>query len=83
MPDRVIPAIERLFQDLGVEIVEERVLHFVIQEIHDGRTLAEALEEPYVKNNTTAAWRREVLERPALVKAVEEEIRKSFEARGG
>ncbi len=83
MPDQVIPAIERLFQDLGVEIVEERVLHFIIQEIHTGKTLAEALREPYVENNTTPAWRRQVLERPVLVKAVEEEIERSFKSRGG
>lgn len=83
MPDRVVPAIERLLEDLGVDIVEERVLRFVVQEIHDGRSLEEALAEPYVLNNTTDVWRREILERPEVVKAVEEEIEKSFKSRGG
>lgn len=81
MPDRVVPAIQRLFEGLGVDIVEERVLRFVIQEIHDCKSLEEALAEPYVVNNTTEAWRREILERPELVKAVEEEIRKAFSRR--
>ena len=83
MPDRVVTAIERLLEDLGVDIVEARVLRFVVQEIHDGKTLEQALAEPYVINNTTEVWRREMLERPEVVKAVEEEIEKAFKARGG
>jgi hypothetical protein len=83
VPDRVVTAIERLLEDLGVDIVEARVLRFVVQEIHDGKTLEQALAEPYVINNTTEVWRREMLERPEVVNAVEEEIEKAFKARGG
>ena len=83
MPDRVVAAMERLLEDLGVDVVEARVLRFVVQEIHDGKTLEQALAEPYVMNNTTEVWRREMLERPEIVEAVEREIKKAFQERGG
>lgn len=80
---KLVSAIQRLFEDLGVDVVEERVLSFILQEIHDGKSLEEALAEPYVKNNTTDSWRRQVLERPEVVEAVEEEVAKKFKSGGG
>jgi gamma-glutamyltranspeptidase len=63
---------------MGVEVAEERVLQFIVQEIHAGKSLDEALKEPYVENNTTPEWRREILERPEIIQAVEEEMEKAF-----
>ena len=86
MPERfsrLVRAIQHLFEDMGVDVAEERVLNFILQEIHTGKTLEEALKEPYVVNNTKPDWRREILERPEVVKAVEEEIEKCFEDPGG
>ena len=86
MPERfarLVHAIQHLFEDMGVDVAEERVLNFILQEIHSGKTLQEALEEPYVVNNTKPEWRREILERPEVIKAVEEEVARCFEDRGG
>lgn len=86
MPERfarVVSAIERLFVDMGMGVVEERIVQFIVNEIHAGKTLEEALSEPYVVNNTTPEWRREILERPEIVNAVEEELRKAFGDTGG
>lgn len=86
MPERfakLVNAIERLFADMGVGVVGERVVQFIVHEIHAGKTLAEALEEPYVVNNTTPEWRREILQRPEIVNAVEEELEKAFGVTGG
>jgi hypothetical protein len=80
---KIVRAIQRLMEDMGIGVVEERVVQFIVQEIHAGKTLEEALQEPYVKNNTTPDWRREILERPEIVKAVEEEMEKVFGAGGG
>ena len=79
----VASAVQRLFESLGVEIVNERVLSFILQEIHDGKSLTEAMAEPYVLNNSTETWRREILERPELIKAVEEEVQKRFQVNEG
>lgn len=79
MPERIskmVSAIQHLFQDMGVEVAEERVIQFIVQEIHGGSTLQEALDEPYVVNNTSPEWRREILDRPEIIKAVEDEMEK-------
>ncbi len=81
MPERIakmVRSIQRLFEDMGVDVVEERMIRFIVQEIHNGKSLDEAMAEPYVTNNTSAEWRKEVLERPEVVRAVEEEIQKTF-----
>ncbi len=86
MPERftkLVRAIQHLFEDMGVDVVEERVLRFILQDIHCGKTLKEALDEPYVLNNTKPAWRREILERPEVIKAINEEVEKTFEGRKG
>lgn len=85
MPERfarLVSAIERLFVDMGVGVVSERVVQFIVHEIHSGKTLAEALNEPYVVNNTSPDWRREILQRPEIVNAVEQELQKAFGAPG-
>lgn len=81
MPERIskmVNAIQHLFQDMGVEVAEERVLQFIVQEIHAGKSVEEAMNEPYVANNTSPEWRREILDRPEIIKAVEEEMEKVF-----
>lgn len=86
MPERIarlVKAIQHLFEDMGIAVVGERITRFIVQEIHSGKTLEEALSEPYVMNNTTPEWRREILERPEIVRAVEEELEKAFGAPGG
>jgi gamma-glutamyltranspeptidase len=86
VPERItkmVSAIQRLFADMGVEIVEERMLRFIVQEIHNGKSLQEALNEPYVLNNTKPEWRRQILDRPEIVHAVEEELEKTFKSQEG
>lgn len=86
MPERIariVNAIQHLFEDMGIGVVEERVIQFIVQDIHSGKTLEQALSEPYVVNNTSPQWRREVLERPEIIKAVEEELEKAFGNPGG
>jgi predicted RNA binding protein with dsRBD fold (UPF0201 family) len=80
---KMVNAIQHLFQDMGVEVAEERVLQFIVQEIHGGKSLTEALKEPYVENNTTPEWRREILDRPEIIQAVEEEMEKVFKSPPG
>lgn len=86
MPERIaklVRSIQHLFEDMGVDVVGERMIRFIVQEIHDGKTLEEALHEPYIVNNTSPEWRKEILERPEVIKAVEEEMEKTFESKEG
>lgn len=75
----LLAAIEDFFNEMGSDLVEQRVTRFILQQIHAGQSLDQALAEPYVVNNTTAEWRQQLLEHPEVVKAVAEEVQRSFE----
>jgi hypothetical protein len=49
---------------------EDRLAAYVIREHGKGRTLAEVLEDPYVRNRATEQQRARLLERPDVIRAV-------------
>jgi hypothetical protein len=53
---------------------EEMIVEYVIREHDRGRSLAEILDDPYVRNRTTEQERARLLDRPDLVKALGEDI---------
>lgn len=67
--------------DLATDAVEERVVEYVIREVHNGRKLTEALSDPYVKNRLSADKLSHVLENPEIAVALEEQIASSFQKR--
>jgi hypothetical protein len=67
--------------DLATDAVEERVIDYVIREVHNGRRLSDALADPYVKNRLSEEKVAHVLENPEVVEALEEQISSSFEKR--
>lgn len=75
----LLAVIEDFFNEMGSDLVEERVTRHILQQIHAGKSVDQALAEPYVVNNTTAEWRQQLLEHPEVIKAVAEEVDKSFE----
>ncbi len=49
---------------------EERLAAYVIREHERGRALAEILDDPYIKNRTTASERERLLDRPEVIRAL-------------
>jgi hypothetical protein len=49
---------------------EDRVAAYVVREHERGRSLAEILEDPYVRNRLTAQQRSRLLDRPDVIRAV-------------
>jgi hypothetical protein len=49
---------------------EERVAAYVVREHERGRTLAEILDDPYVRNRLTPPQTERLLDRPEIVRAV-------------
>lgn len=72
--------IRKFFDDLATDAVEERVVEYVVREVHKGRRLMEVMEDPYVRNRLNETRRAEVLENPEVVDALEAEIRQTFSA---
>jgi hypothetical protein len=53
---------------------EERLAAYVIREHDRGRSLTEILDDPYIKNRTTAPERDRLLERPEVIRAIGDDI---------
>ena len=62
---------------------EDRVASYVIREHERGRTLAEILDDPYVKNRLSAEQTRRLLDRPEIVRSLgDETIDETRQTRG-
>jgi len=70
--------IKSFFEDMATDVIEERVVEYVIREVHKGRRLMEVIDDPYVRNRLNEAKRDEILENPEIVDALEQEIRISM-----
>ena len=77
----VADKIHEFLNELAVDAVEERVVEYVIREVHAGRRLTDALDDPYVKNRLSEDRLARVLETPEVVTALEEQIAQSFRNR--
>lgn len=73
--------LQEFLDDMATDAVEERVVEYVIREVHNGRKLSEALQDPYVKNRLSEERLERVLENPEIVGALEEQIAASFQKR--
>lgn len=70
--------IKQFMQEMATDAVEERVVEYVVREVHKGRRLMEVVEDPYVRNRLNEAKRAEMFENPEIVDALEAEIRQAF-----
>ncbi len=63
---------------------EDLVAAYVIREHDRGRSLAEILDDPYVKNRTTPQERERLLDRPDVIRSIGDDMAESARgARGG
>ena len=53
---------------------EERLAAYVIREHDRGRSLADILEDPYVRNRCSPAERARLLDHPDVIRAISEDI---------
>jgi len=74
----VVRGIQKRFRDLSVDVREERVIRYIVKQLRLGRHLDAILEDAYLLAHTNAEDRAEMLQNPAVIHAVEEEIRRQF-----
>ena len=53
---------------------EERVIGYVLREHERGRSLAEILDDPYIRNRLTPHERERLLDRPEIIRAVGDDV---------
>lgn len=74
----IVRSIEKRFRDLSVSVREERVIRYIVRQLQYGRDFDKILQDAYLLTHTTSIERAELLENPAVIKAIEEEIRHQF-----
>lgn len=67
--------INKFFAEMATDIIEERVVEYVVREVHRGRRLMEVIDDPFVRNRLNEEKRASVLENTEIVDALEHEIR--------
>jgi len=72
--------LKQFLEDLTTDPVEERVVEYVIREVHNGRTLMEVINDPYVRNRLNEEKREELLQNSEVMEALEHEIQSAFRA---
>ena len=53
---------------------EERVTAYILREHQLGRSLADILDDPYIRNRCTPNERERLLDRPEIIRAVGDDV---------
>lgn len=75
---KLVESLQKFLDEIAADAVEERVVDYVIREVRNGRKLADALKDPYVKNRLSEEKLAHVLANPEVIGAIEAEIQSAF-----
>lgn len=74
----VVRGIQKRFRDLSVDVREERVIRYIVKQLRLGRHLDAIMDDQYLTVHTSTVERAQILQNPAVIRAIEEEIRRQF-----
>ena len=80
MESSIKERLKSFLEDLTTDPVEERVVEYVIREVHNGRKLTDVIADPYVRNRLNDEKREEILQNSQVIGALEQEIHTAFQA---
>ncbi len=78
MSETLREAIQRYLEEMRLDVSEERVMNYIVREVHQGRKLSEVVNDPYVENRVDKDQLGRLLENKEVIEAVEDEIDKAF-----
>jgi|LSQX01.1.fsa_nt_gb ribosomal protein L40E len=81
MPDEVEPivrGIQKRFRDLSVDVREERIIRYIVKQLGLERRIDDIMSDPYMTAHTSEVERAQILQNPAVIRALEEEIQRQF-----
>lgn len=81
MPEATKGIIQRFFEEMKLDVAEERVINYIVKEVHQGRKLSLVIQDPYVKNRVNEERLGHVMENTEIIGAVEEELNQAFKGR--
>ena len=70
--------IRDMLENMSADPVEEIVVDYVVRELHNGRRLADVLDDPYVRNRLSDERVAKILEDPEIGEAVDAAVKDSF-----
>jgi RsiG-like len=76
--ESLIRGIQKRFRDLSVDVREERVLRYIVRQVRLGRQLDDIMADSYIIDHTSNMDRDMLLQNPAVLRAVENEIVQQF-----
>ena len=78
MSETLREAIQRYLEEMRLDVSEERVMNYIVREVHLGRKLSEVVADPYVENRVDKDQLGRLIENKVVIEAVEDEIEKAF-----
>ncbi len=81
MASSMVEKVQAFMDELALDVVEERIVEYVIREVRNGRKLKDVLADPYVKNRLNEQKLAHVIENPEIASAIEEQISTAFRTR--
>jgi len=81
MPEVTKGIIQRFFEEMKLDVAEERVINYIVKEVHQGRRLSLVIQDPYVKNRVNEERLGHIMENTEIIGAVEEELSQAFKGR--
>lgn len=71
--------ITKFFEEMTIDIMEERVVQYIIRELKNGRRLNSILKDPYVTNRIPEKHIADILANKELIETLEMEIHQTFQ----
>ncbi|MCL4498732.1 MAG: hypothetical protein M1335_00600 [Chloroflexi bacterium] len=71
---KLIAIIRQMLEDLTQDIVEERVVAYIVKELQMGRALTDVLKDPYISNRVDDVKLGELLQNKEILLTVEQEL---------
>lgn len=75
---KISEIIYRIFKEAGSNIVEERVVDYIVNELRGGRQLSEVLTDPYVESRISREHLIHVLEHKEVLVEFEAQLKESL-----
>lgn len=78
---RMQKIIRDFLESLSLDVVEERIINYIVREVRMGRRMSAVLQDPYIRNRLTEQQIDEILRSPEVLDAIEKELEQAFETK--
>jgi len=74
----LVAAIRKILEDASIDVAEERAIKYIVRELHNGRSIDDILNDPFIRNRVNEQELDNALGNPEILKAVKDEMGKAF-----